>query len=274
MKKQFTEEDIASRWDAGAGVWVEAVRSGKDLYREALNNPALFAMLGNVRGKRVLDLGCGEGYNTRVLAGEGAKVMGIDLSKELVNLAIEREEEEKLGIVYHVANAADLYMLDDSSFADVVSFMAIQDMRDIGRVFHEVARVLKPTGRFLFSIPHPCFERRSKREGWQEDEEGHPVYFKVDRYFDEGPYEYEFTMKSAGMRMPKRIVSFHRTLTTYFRTVTRAGLVLKGIVEPVLSKKMATKHPRLKEHLRVPQSFHIEAVKQYGMALERGTDGH
>lgn len=65
---QPTDEAVARYWDANADLWTEHVRRGWDAYREHFNNPAFFAFLGEVKGKRVLDAGCGEGYNTRILA--------------------------------------------------------------------------------------------------------------------------------------------------------------------------------------------------------------
>ncbi|MFQ6090824.1 MAG: hypothetical protein ACE5LD_05235 [Candidatus Bipolaricaulia bacterium] len=74
--ESLKDEEISARWDAAAGVWAETVRSGGDINREAVNNPAMFKMLGTVKGKRILDLGCGEGYNARLLASEGQKSSG------------------------------------------------------------------------------------------------------------------------------------------------------------------------------------------------------
>jgi ubiquinone/menaquinone biosynthesis C-methylase UbiE len=65
-------------WDEAAESWVDFVRQGKDYYRDELNNPATFKLIGNVKGRLVLDLACGEGYNTRILAEKGAKMVGVD----------------------------------------------------------------------------------------------------------------------------------------------------------------------------------------------------
>ena len=72
----LVESDVARYWDANAPVWTDQVRKGYDYYRELLNNPSMFAFIGHIQGKSVLDAGCGEGYNTRKLARLGAKVVG------------------------------------------------------------------------------------------------------------------------------------------------------------------------------------------------------
>jgi len=81
---------------------------GKDHFREEMNKPAALKMVGNVKGKQLLDLACGEGYNTRILAKKGARVIGVDFSKEMIKLARERERRDRLGIRYYVSDAADL----------------------------------------------------------------------------------------------------------------------------------------------------------------------
>ena len=78
------KDRISEQWDNAAESWVDFVRKGKDYYRDELNNPAFFSLLGNVRGQLVLDLACGEGYNTRKLARKGAVVTGVDLSQRLI----------------------------------------------------------------------------------------------------------------------------------------------------------------------------------------------
>ncbi len=66
---------LSDEWDEASGSWEDFVRGGKDYYRDEMNNPAIFKVIGNVRNERVLDLACGEGYNTRILARKGAAVV-------------------------------------------------------------------------------------------------------------------------------------------------------------------------------------------------------
>ncbi|MCJ7635298.1 methyltransferase domain-containing protein, partial [Candidatus Bathyarchaeota archaeon] len=79
-------DPIAKQWDDAAEAWADFVRQGKDYFRDELNNPAAFRLVGNVKGQLVLDLACGEGYNTRILARKGAKVTGVDFSTKLIDL--------------------------------------------------------------------------------------------------------------------------------------------------------------------------------------------
>lgn len=133
--------DVADHWDENAERWARQVRQGRDAYREEFNNPAFFRFLGDVAGLAVLDAGCGEGTNTRLLADAGADVIGVDISPNMIALACEAEKEQPRGIRYLVAPFEDLAPLPDESFDLVVSFMALMDGGDLEGAVSEVTRV-------------------------------------------------------------------------------------------------------------------------------------
>jgi SAM-dependent methyltransferase len=229
------------------------VRKGKDYHRDGLNNPAAFRLIGNVKDRLVLDLACGEGYNTRILAKKGARVVGVDFSAKLVQLASREEAKQKLGIDYHVGDAADLSMFSSCCFDLVTCFMALQDIKDYRSAVSGVARVLKKGGRFVFSIPHPCFEMVSHGG------------FRVStnkRYFGVG--EDHIQWKMARLLKPFETTSFHRTLTDYFDVLSRNRLLVRRLVEPQPTKQGIEKHQSLKKVLLRPESVVVEAVKDKG----------
>ncbi len=239
------------QWADAAEVWVDFVRKGKDFHRDELNNPATFKLIGDVKGQFVLDLACGEGYNTRILARKGARVIGVDFSGELVQLAKEKEAEDKLGIRYHVADAADLSMFPCRRFNLVTCFMALQDIRDYRSAVAEVARILKKGGRFVFSITHPCFEMVSHKG------------FRVstnERYFEAAEDNIQWRMER--LVKPFETTSFHRTLTDYFHVLNECGFVVRRLVEPKPTKRGIEKHESLKKVLLRPESIVFEAVKE------------
>ena len=247
------EDCIRIEWDGAAESWVDFVRKGKDYYREGLNNPAAFELIGNVAGLTVLDLACGEGYNTRILAGKKAKVTGIDFSSKMIEFAKQEEEKEKLGICYKVMNATDLREFSNNQFNLATCFMSLQDVQDFEKAILEVARVLKNGGRFVFSIPHPCTEmiRLHKPEGEK--------VRAIERYYRTMQYTIKWNMER--LTSPFKTTSFHRTLTEYFDALCKSRLVVTRLVEPRPTRRALKKYPGLQDALDIPQSVVIESVK-------------
>ncbi|MDH5734054.1 MAG: class I SAM-dependent methyltransferase [Candidatus Bathyarchaeota archaeon] len=244
------KHSVRKEWDAATESWVDFVRRGKDYYREYLNNPATLELIGDVSRLIVLDLACGDGYNTRILAKKGAKVTGVDFSEKMIELAKREEAEEKLGIDYHVADAADLRILPSNHFDLVTCFMSLQDIENYRRAISEVARVLRHRSQFVFSILHPCFCPiivNGKR------------VTTTKRYF--GVVTYPIQWKMERLIKPFKTTSFHRTLTDYFDALSKSRLCVSKLVEPRPTPEGLQKHPQLREVLVIPQSIIIQATK-------------
>jgi ubiquinone/menaquinone biosynthesis C-methylase UbiE len=229
-------ESIKREWNDAAESWVDFVRRGKDYYRDELNNPATFRLIGDVRGRLVLDLACGEGYNTRILAKKRRQRYGVYFSERLIQLAKREEAREKLGICYSFLDATGLKEFSRNSFDLVTCFMSLQDIENYEKAISEVARVLRSQGRFVFSIPHPCFETiivNGKRTS------------AAKRYF--GAVKYTVQWKMERLAKPFRTTSFHRTLTDYFDVLFKNRLFVLRFVEPRPTRKGLLKHPQLRE---------------------------
>src|ERR671918_261958 len=104
----MNHEEVGRFWNANADAWTKLSRAGYDVYRDHLNTPAFFAMLPYVGGLSGLDIGCGEGHNTRLLAKRGARVTAIDIAEVFIQHATQAEEQECLGIDYSVASAVEI----------------------------------------------------------------------------------------------------------------------------------------------------------------------
>ena len=146
-------------WAQMAAYWDEQAGDAGDLWHRSLIDPPLLNLAGDTAGLRVLDLGCGNGYLSRRFARQGAIVTGVDASAPIIERAQAREAREPLGVTYHVVDAAHLDMLVDSSCDLVISNMALMDIEDATGTIQEVARILRPQGRFIFSMCHPCFDK-------------------------------------------------------------------------------------------------------------------
>jgi ubiquinone/menaquinone biosynthesis C-methylase UbiE len=146
-------------------------------------------VLPNVEGLAGLDVGCGEGHNTRLLAGRGARVTGVDISPTFVRHAKEAEEARLLGVRYEVSSAVNL-PFEDASFDFATALMSLMDIPEMGRVLAEVFRVLRPGGFLQFSITHPCFDAPHRKDLRNEDRltdaiEGGDYFRRLDGEMEE-----------------------------------------------------------------------------------------
>ena len=148
--------EVGKYWNKNAENWTKLSRLGYDTYRDHVNTPAFFRILPDISGLQGLDVGCGEGYNTRIAAKKGAMMTAIDISEVFIKYALKKEKEEPLGIKYQIVDAIEL-PFENSSFDFVISTMSFMDMPNIMKAFKQVYRVLKTGGFFQFSISHPCF---------------------------------------------------------------------------------------------------------------------
>ena len=131
-------------------------------------------LLGNVEGKRVLDLGCGAGHNAIALARAGAKVIAVDSSADQVAEARRAAEAHGVKVELHHAPLAELAFVRADTIDAVVSAFGLATVGDVDRVFRQVDRVLRPEHHFVLSLPHPAFamveptdpDRRVRRAYW------------------------------------------------------------------------------------------------------------
>jgi ubiquinone/menaquinone biosynthesis C-methylase UbiE len=252
---------IRTQWEKAVPAWVDFVRTGKDHCRDEMNNPAMFNVLGNITGRTILDIGCGEGYNTRILAQKGSTPTGVDFSGKMIAYALQKEHETPLGIHYCSADSCAL-PFKGNSFDIVTCFMALQDIEFYEETVQEVSRILKNTGRFVLVIPHPCFEKKVVEGtligGWEYDAFKNRLYYKVDHYFDTGKYVITWNMDRLNYHF--ETTGFHRTLTDYCNALHNAKFLISRILEPKPTEKGVKKYG-MEDNLRIPQSIVMEAVK-------------
>jgi len=176
----MNEIEVAYYWNENAPAWTMLSRAGHDIYRDYLNSPAFFEILPDINGHKGIDLGCGEGYNTRLLADRGAFVEAIDIAQGFIENAKAMEREYPLGIKYYVASATAL-PFENERFDFATSFMCLMDVPLIEKVLVETFRVLRPGGFFQFSIEHPCFKTPYLKK--LKDEYGKTYAHEVGDYF-------------------------------------------------------------------------------------------
>ena len=237
------KDRLRAQWAESVEDWVHQNQS----VRTGMLDSWMLEALGDVSGKCVIDIGCGEGRFCRLLTGLGAETTGIDLTEALVerarSLAVGREN-------YVVGNAEDLSQMDHESFDLAVSYIVLVDLFDYRRSIQAAFRVLRPGGRFIVCNVHPM--RSSTPLGWirQGNEK---LFYPVDNYTIEGPREFNW--------WGKPFINMHRTLSSYISAFLEAGFVLEGVKEPTPSDAQLAENPTFDDEFRVP-NFIIYQLKR------------
>ena len=194
-------------------------RTEPSIVSDFTGRPSTIELCGDVEGKEILDLGCGEGYCSRILAKKKpAKITGIDISEEMINRALERESSENLGISYLCENAAD-YQFQEKSYDLILgmfifNYVPLQVMRDI---LSNVHSSLKENGEMVFAVPHPSLAFIRK-------ENSAPFYFDQGElnYFSAKDIELEGKIwRRSGEALNVR--SYHKTFEDYVSAINDAG---------------------------------------------------
>lgn len=257
-------EEVAAYWEKNATAWTTMARQGFDICRNYLNAPGFLEMLPDVAGLKGLDVGCGEGYNTRLVADRGAHLTAIDICQRFLDYARQVEEAEPRGINYQLASAGQL-PFERESFDFVMATMSMMDMPEIPKAVQEVFRVLKAGGFFQFSICHPCFQTSIFE--WVKDANGEPTGLVCGDYFhDELEKILEWTFTSAPPSVQQEFGNF--TIPTYFKTLSGwlnmlidEGFVLEKFLEPCPSPEILEQYPALKGTSKVALFLHIRCRK-------------
>jgi ubiquinone/menaquinone biosynthesis C-methylase UbiE len=193
--------------------------------------PALRALVPDLKGKRVLDLGCGFGWFCRWARQAGAAdVLGLDVSENM--LARARATDPDAAVTYA---KADLETLDlpPASVDLAYSSLALHYIADLEGLVTQIHRALAPGGRLVASVEHPIYTAPSA-PGWSRDAAGRDVW-PVDRYLEEGPRTTNW--------LAEGVIKQHRTIATYVALLLRAGFTLAHLEEWAPTAEQIAEHP-------------------------------
>jgi GrpB-like predicted nucleotidyltransferase (UPF0157 family)/SAM-dependent methyltransferase len=224
----------AAQYDAFSKAYAE--HAEKSVTNALYDRPAIIDLAGDVRGKRVLDVGCAAGHLTALLAERGADVLGIDASEAMVAVA-----REKFGDVarFEVSDVTRPLDVEDGSIDVITASLVLHYLKDWDATLAEFRRVLKPGGVLVFSVHHPG-------EDWR--------WFGKENYFEVELLEDEFP--------PGRRVRFYRRpLSRTFGAVRDAGFAVDRLVEPMPLPEAAEADPEWAANLRTkPRFLYFRAV--------------
>ena len=241
--------EVQTIWETNAQFWDEAMGEG-DGFQRYLVGPSSERLLEIQPGHLVLEVACGNGVMARRLAQLGAQMVATDFSATFIERAKQHTTEYAARIEYEVVDAADREQLlalgqtpqGPRRFDAALCNMALMDMVTIQPLFESLPRLLKPGGRFVFSIPHPSFNNSyCRRLAEEEDREGQlevTYSIKVTNYIQ--------PLVSRGLGIvgqPTPHYYFHRPLSDVLHFAFQNGFVMDGMEEPIFSPQEEASRP-------------------------------
>lgn len=209
--------------------------------------PAIRAMLPDLRGKRVVDLGCGFGWASRWMREQGAaSVLGLDLAQNMIARA--RADTADPAVEYRIADL-DTLDLPAAAFDVAYSALTFHYVRDFDRLAQHLHQSLAPGGHLVFTIEHPIF-MAAAHPHWLADEDGRKTW-PVNGYSIEGERRTDWFAKG--------VLKYHRTLGTTLNALMRAGFQLQRVGEFAPTPEQIQQMPALAEELERPMMLMVSA---------------
>ena len=210
--------DNAAAWDRHSSAYQQGAALPTDVahYGPDIGTESDLRLLGDLHGKRVLELGCGGAQCSIAFAKQGAVAIGVDFSAEQLAFARRLTERENVRIELHHGDLADLAFVRADSIDLVFSSYALGYVEDLNRVFRQVHRVLKQGAPLVFSLPHPAYDMI--------DDDAEPPLLIRRSYFDRSPIDYEWN----GIKF----TDYHHTISDLYMGLTRTGYRVDVMIEP------------------------------------------
>lgn len=213
--------------------------------------PALFSMMPDLKGKKVLDLGCGFGEHCRQFVNRGAeKVVGIDISEKMLEVA--RVENCDPKITYLNMPMEDIAGLEER-FDVVVSSLAFHYVEDFEGVIRNIHNLLKENGIFIFSQENPLCTCHSGGDRWTRDENGNKLHLNLADYGVEGERKTVWFVDD--------VKKYHRTFSTIVNALIEAGFTIEKMIEPLPTEELLEKYPDYGDLFHKPDFLLIRVKK-------------
>lgn len=206
------------------------------------DRPNMLKLIGEVKGKSILDAACGPGKYAEILISKGAIVTGFDISPRMIELAKERNKST--GSFFIQDLSVPFEKLNDNSFDIIVCALAMNYIEDWNFTIQEFYRVLKDGGQLIISIEHPFFEFN---------------YFNSIKYFNTEAVK--CIWKNFGK--PIEINSYRRSLESCILPLTNNGFFIDKLIEPKPTKEFKNFDPEhYKELNEFPAFICIKAIRK------------
>ena len=213
-----------------------------------IEKPILLELIGNVAGKRILDLGCGDAeIGVELLQQDGASYLGVEGSENMT-LAAAENLEGTTGQVIH--SSMEEWQPQPEQYDLVLSRFALHYLADLRSVFAKVHDSLVPGGKFIFSVQHPVLTSSTKSaEG-----SGRRTDWVVDDYFSQG--------ERAEPWIGKKVIKYHRTIEEYFQLMLQAGFAVDDFREGTPRAENFSSNEEYERRMRIPLVLMISGTKR------------
>ncbi|MBX4930276.1 class I SAM-dependent methyltransferase [Rhizobium bangladeshense] len=211
--------------------------------------PAVRALLPDLTGKRVVDLGCGFGWFSRFARSQGAaSVLALDISEKMIARA--RADTSDAAVTYEIADLEYLE-LAEGAFDFAYSSLALHYIENFTGLVAMVQRALLPGSHFVFTIEHPIYMAPS-RPDWTSDAEGRRIW-PLDRYSVEGARTTDW--------LAKGVIKQHRKLSTTLNALIGAGFSIRHVEEWSPTKEELRDNPDWTTEMDRPMFLLISAQR-------------
>ncbi len=227
------------------------IRDNKINANNLFEIPALFSMMPDLKGKKVLDLGCGFGEHCKQFIGCGAKkVVGIDISEKMLDIAKKENSDSK--ITYINMPMEEIAQLNEQ-FDVVVSSLAFHYVEDFVGVVKSIYDMLDVDGVFIFSQENPLCTCYSGGDRWTRDENGNKLHLNLADYGIEGERESVWFVDN--------VKKYHRTFSTIINTLIEVGFTVEKMIEPLPTDEILEKYPEYRDLFHKPDFLLLRVKK-------------
>ncbi len=240
------KKEAEKTYDKLADYYHEKRQKGTNA-NDFIEMPASLKLLGDVRGKRILDAGCGSGIYSKLLAKKGAKVSGIEISQKMIDYA--EEYCERFDIDFR-KGSIDKLQYKNNFFDCILCSLVVHYLKEPERVFKEFNRVLKKDGVLVFSTNNPAFTAIKEVK----QEKGKNILSIVD-YFKKKKYYWK--MHKSDVRIPSYPLEFEKLFDILYKT----GFVVEKFKEPYMVKRDKKIPKHLKKWAEIPTFIVLKCRK-------------
>ena len=225
-KKSVPSSDLAA-WNAIASEYTAWLAGGTGNVGRAfqrLIRENVLPALGKVKNKKILDIGCGEGYWARYLTSEGAKIFALDGAANM--LAVAHAHPDNANIDFILGDLLSFTPFTNDVFDIVLCNMVLMDMQYIDLVFDESYRVLQKGGKLVFSVVHPCFYEAIG--DWEDPESLTPAF----RFKAIYRHQVKYLKQLEGLPANSWLSHYNRPIEAYIQPLIKSGFYLSYFSEP------------------------------------------